>query len=123
MKKTYTTLLSILGITIMVLVGYWIYSVIVKEVCVIDNVVNLEVTENYMKFPYMISWHLLGWNYSYKIVDRCLYVTVYYLRMFNPIARYGHGYIEIDKGYKDFDKIYVNGQGEHKMLIWSRSGE
>lgn len=125
LKNFNISFLIILGIAILTLVGYWFYSIVAeKEVSIIKEASNLEVTENHTKFIYMhTSNHFLGWNYSYKIVDECLYVTIYYLRMLNPIAIYGPREVEIDKGYDDFNKIYVNGQGEHKLLIWTKSGE
>ena len=66
------------------------------------------------------AYHFNSWNYDYTIENKNLYLKVYRLSALNPIAKRAWLGVEIEYGYEDFDKIYIdNGPDKEKILIWS----
>lgn len=92
-----------------------------KEPYVFETVNDIVVTENKTTFDLITSDEISGfrWFHDYEIKDKNMYVTTY--KVINPMSKaMGPQYkFSIDKGLKDFDKIYLNAESENK-LIWNK---
>ena len=92
-----------------------------KDMFLFDKVDKINVQSGKMECYVSTSWYMSSWTYDYIIEDNILYITVYQHSLINIFATQKHDLnIKISKGYNDFDKIYINGNGKDKILIWEK---
>ena len=119
MKKKVLIIITILIISI---ISFWCIEYYLKsDIYIFDKAIGVSVENDKLRCDFGNSNHLNSWNYYYTLDDRILYISVYNLSYFNPMAEHGWNLrVDIDKGYNDFDKVYINGNSEDKVLIWSK---
>lgn len=123
-KKILKIILIIVAVFFLLLLSYSVYDLTQKrEYNYMGWITRLEVDKNNMSCYCFPSYYMHTWTYNYTINDRKMYIVIYQHSILNILAkqRFGVG-IDIDKGYNDFDEIYIN-SGNDMRLIWPESGE
>ena len=108
-------------IIILIIITFWAINLLnYKEKYVFDIINNINVSENNTEMELITSKKIdnFRWFYEYEVKDKCLYISTY--KVVNPISKKIGALLEIDinKGYNDFDKIYLNDYSGDK-IIWS----
>jgi len=85
--------------------------------------IGAKVEENETSIEFYVGFHLGKWDYSYEIQEDTLHINVYIMSFLNPFAKMEGSMCKftIDKGYADFDKIYLNQSDNRKKLLWSEN--
>lgn len=93
-----------------------------KEPYAFESINNIEVLENKTTLELITEKEITNfrWFFDYEIKNKEMYITTY--QVLNPLSKtMGPSFkFTIQKGYKDFEKIYLNDEEENK-LIWSKS--
>lgn len=120
MKKFFIALTIIM----VVLIVFWCIEYSLKSnVCEIEkkDLAMPMVTSSKFTCEVLSGSHFNSWTYDYELEDRALYLKVFRLSPLNPMVTQGFLGVDIDYGYNDFDKIYIdNGEGKEKILVWTR---
>ena len=86
------------------------------------NEAEIDVEAKQTNVGVTVSYSNMKWSHSYEVKEKSVYISLYQLSYWNPFSKdEGIEYsFKIHKGYEDIEKIYLNGEGDSKILIWEK---
>ena len=123
-KKILKIILIIVVAFFILLLSYSVFDLTQKREYNYKEPFNwIKVEENHINISCFPSFYMHTWKYKYNIKNRKLYIVLYQHSILNILVKQRICInIDIDKGYNDFDEIYIN-SGNDMRLIWPESGE